>query len=98
MVFTEVPRLDAILDCWFPLAYAGFLSMGAAYTLQIVGQKHIEPAAASLIMSLESVFAVLFGGLLLKETMTPWEIVGCQLVFIAVVLSQVPVPVKSKAK
>ena len=96
MVFTEVPRLDAILDCWFPLAYAGFLSMGAAYSLQIIGQKHIEPAAASLIMSLESVFAVLFGGLLLKETMTPWEIVGCQLVFIAVVLSQVPVPVKEK--
>ena len=96
MIFTEAPRMDAIWACWFPLAYAGFLSMGAAYTLQIVGQKHIEPAAASLIMSLESVFAVLFGGLLLKETMTPWEIVGCQLVFIAVVLSQVPVPVKKK--
>jgi drug/metabolite transporter (DMT)-like permease len=96
MIFTEAPRMDAIWDCWFPLAYAGFLSMGAAYSLQIIGQKHIEPAAASLIMSLESVFAVLFGGLLLKETMNGWEITGCVLVFIAVVLSQVPVPVKEK--
>ena len=98
MFATEQPRMDAIWNCWFPLAYAGFLSMGAAYTLQIVGQKHIEPAAASLIMSLESVFAVLCGCLFLKETMTVWEITGCVLVFVAVVLSQIPVPVKTKAK
>ena len=96
MLFTETPKMDALLDCWFPLAYAGFLSMGAAYTLQIVGQKHIEPAAASLIMSLESVFAVVFGCLLLKETMTGWEITGCVLMFLAVVLSQIPVPAKTK--
>ena len=94
MLFTETPRLDAIMDCWFPLAYAGFLSMGAAYSLQIIGQKYIEPAAASLIMSLESVFAVLFGCLLLRETMTGWEITGCVLMFLAVVLSQIPVPKK----
>ncbi len=88
---SETPRLDAIANCWFPLCYAGFLSMGAAYSLQIIGQRHLESAAASIIMSLESVFAAVFGCLLLKETMTPWEILGCVLMFLAVILSQVPV-------
>ena len=97
MFTTETPQWDAVMTCWFPLAYAGFLSMGAAYSLQIIGQKHLEPTAASLIMSLESVFAVLFGSILLNETMTVWETVGCILVFIAVILSQIPVSIKKKA-
>ena len=63
-LFVETVTLPNLLDCWLPLCYAGFLSMGAAYSLQIIGQKRMEPAAASLIMSLESVFAVLFGWLL----------------------------------
>lgn len=90
MVFTEEPSWQTILPCWLPLAYAGFLSMGAAYSLQIIGQQHIQPSAASLIMSLESVFAVLCGCLILKETLTKWEILGCVLVFAAVILSQLP--------
>ena len=94
MLLTEAPTFSAILDCWLPLCYAGFLSMGAAYSLQIIGQKHLEPSAASLIMSLESVFAVLCGCLILQERLTPWETLGCVLMFIAVVLSQLPV--KSK--
>ncbi|MBR6767694.1 MAG: EamA family transporter, partial [Clostridia bacterium] len=65
MVFTESVTVSGLLDCWLPLCYAGFLSMGAAYALQIVGQKYIEPTTASLIMSLESVFAVLSGWLLI---------------------------------
>lgn len=76
--------------CWLPLAYTGFLSMGVAYTLQIVGQKDLEPTMASLIMSLESVFAVIGGVLILHETMTVWEILGCILVFSAVIISQIP--------
>ena len=96
-VFTETVTVPNLLDCWLPLCYAGFLSMGAAYSLQIVGQKHLEPAAASLIMSLESVFAVLFGWLLLKETMTLWEGIGCALVFAAVILSQINIPIKKKS-
>ena len=96
--FTEEIRISNLLDCWLPLCYAGFLSMGAAYSLQIIGQKYLEPSAASLIMSLESVFAVLFGWLLLKETMTLWEAIGCALVFAAVILSQVPVPTKKKSR
>ena len=90
MLFTEKPTLSEITACWLPLAHAGFLSMGAAYSLQIVGQKHLEPSTASLIMSMESVFAVLFGWLVLKEQLTLWESIGCILVFSAVVLSQIP--------
>lgn len=91
MFFTETPELDNILACWLPLGYAGILSMGVAYSLQIIGQKHVEPTPASLVMSLESVFAVLFGWLLLEERMTPVELTGCALVFAAVILSQIPV-------
>lgn len=90
MVFTETPTWRTITACWLPLAYAGFLSMGAAYSLQIIGQQHLQPSAASLIMSLESVFAVLCGCLILNETLTKWEILGCVLVFAAVILSQIP--------
>lgn len=94
MLFSEEPTWDAIADCALPLAHAGLLSMGAAYALQILGQQNLEPTAASLIMSLESVFAVVFGALILKETMTGWEITGCVLVFAAVILSQIPIKAK----
>ena len=93
-VFAEDVTVPGVLACWFPLCYAGFLSMGLAYSLQILGQKLLEPTAASLIMSLESVFAVLAGWLLLKETLAPQEAFGCVLMFIAVILSQIPVPSK----
>ena len=88
MIFTETPKLANILDCWLPLCYAGILSTGVAYSLQVIGQKHLEPTAASLLMSMESVFAVLFGWLLLGESLSQWEAIGCVLVFIAVLLSQ----------
>ena len=94
MLFTEQPSWSGITNCSLPLAHTGFLSMGAAYYLQIIGQKDLDSTPASLIMSLESVFAAVFGALLLKETMTGWEILGCCLVFCAVILSQIPV--KSK--
>jgi drug/metabolite transporter (DMT)-like permease len=96
MFLTEMPTFKSLLDCWLPLCYAGFLSMGAAYSLQIIGQKHLEPAAASLIMSLESVFAVLCGCLILKERLTLSETLGCILVFVAVVLSQIPIKQSKK--
>lgn len=96
MAFTEHPTLQGITACALPLAHAGFLSMGAAYALQILGQRELEPTTASLIMSLESVFAVIFGVLILYETMTGWEILGCVLVFAAVILSQIPLKTKSK--
>ena len=94
MLITETPTWSAVASCAFPLAHAGFLSMGAAYSLQILGQKDLEPTTASLIMSLESVFAAVFGALILRERMSGWEIIGCVLVFAAVILSQIPVKAK----
>jgi len=91
MFAAEEPVLSDILACWLPIGYAGILSMGIAYSLQIVGQRHLDPTPASLIMSLESVYAALFGWLILHESMTAWEITGCVLVFVAVILSQIPV-------
>ena len=94
MFLFETPVVQDIAACWLPLCYAGFLSMGIAYSFQIIGQKNVEPNAASLIMSLESVFAVLFGWLLLHETMNPNEAMGCILMFTAVILSQLELPAK----
>ena len=90
MSFTETLSLSGIVNCAIPIAYAGILSMGVAYSLQIIGQKHLEPTPAALIMSLESVFAALCGWLILHEQMTPVELWGCGLVFVAVILSQLP--------
>lgn len=89
-LLTETVDASRIASCWLPLGYAGILSMGVAYTLQIVGQKRVAPSAAALLMSLESVFAALFGWLLLHETMTRAEELGCVLVFAAVMISQLP--------
>ena len=90
MFITEEPTAAGIGAAWLPLAHAGFLSMGAAYALQIYGQRDLEPATASLIMSLESVFAAIGGWWLLHERMTTAELTGCALVFAAVVISQLP--------
>ena len=87
---TETVDVVNLLACWGPLCFAGMLSMGLAYSLQIVGQKSLEPTTASLIMSLESVFAVLGGWWLLNERMAAHELIGCALVFAAVVISQIP--------
>lgn len=88
--FTETVVVRDLIACWGPLCFAGMLSMGLAYSLQIVGQKDLEPTTASLIMSLESVFAALGGWWLLNERMTGTELLGCGLVFAAVILSQLP--------
>jgi drug/metabolite transporter (DMT)-like permease len=95
MFITETPTLTGIGQAWVPLAHTGFLSMGAAYSLQIIGQKDLEPSTASLIMSLESVFALLFGWLVLGDQLTSWEAIGCVSIFVAVILSQIPVKKKS---
>lgn len=89
-VFVEHPSLQAILASWGPILYAGVVSSGIGYTLQIIGQRDTPPAVASLIMSLESVFAVLAGWVILGEQLTPKEMLGCGLVFAAVILAQLP--------
>ena len=78
-----------LLAAAVPILYAGVLSSGVAYTLQIVGQKFTTPTMASLIMSLESVFAVLGGALLLQQWPTPREAFGCVLMFAAIIVSQI---------
>lgn len=88
--FQEEITWQAISENWIPIAYAGILSMGAAYGMQVVGQRDVEPAAASLIMSMEAVFAVLCGVVFLHESMTKWEIIGCLLLLTAVILPQLP--------
>lgn len=90
MIFNELPSLENILGAMIPLLYAGVLSSGVAYTFQIIGQKHLAPTVASLIMSLESVFATLAGWVILHETLSTKELIGCGLVFVAVILSQLP--------
>lgn len=79
-----------------PLTYAGIMSCGVAYTLQIIGQKGMEPAIASLILSLESVVSVLAGWVFLRQTLSPRELLGCVLVFGAVILVQLPDQNKSQ--
>lgn len=90
MAIFEHPSLSAIVSCWGPILYCGVMSSGVAYTLQVVAQKDAEPATATLIMSLESVFSVLFGVLLLHESMTLIEVLGCVVIFIAVLIPQLP--------
>ena len=90
--FTETLTWQGILDCAVPLLYTGVLSSGVAFTLQILGQQHLPPEPASLIMSLESVFAVLAGWAILGQTLRPTELLGCGLVFIGVILSQTKSP------
>ena len=86
----ETPTLAEFGTNLLPIAYCGVLSSGAGYTLQILGQKNLNPAIASLIMCLESVFSALGGWLLLNQSLSLRESAGCALIFAAVVLSQLP--------
>ncbi|WP_425756598.1 DMT family transporter [Ihubacter sp. rT4E-8] len=90
MFLFENPILADILDCWLPILYCGIFSSGIAYTCQTLGQQDEEPAVASLILSLESVFSVIFGALLLSERLTLLEGLGCVVIFIAVIIPQLP--------
>ncbi|MBQ9911569.1 MAG: DMT family transporter [Firmicutes bacterium] len=87
-LLTEDVSFAAIWDGRIAVAYCGILSAGVGYTLQIFGQKSVKPAAASLIMSFESVFAVIGGWLLLHETLSARELLGCAVMFAAIVLVQ----------
>lgn len=89
VLFEEI-SLQNILNGAGPILYAGVLSCGVAYTLQIVGQKNMNPTVASMILSLESVISVLAGLLILHQKPSPRELLGCGLMFVAVVLSQLP--------
>jgi drug/metabolite transporter (DMT)-like permease len=86
----EGPGMDKIITAVTPIVYCGLVSGGIGYTLQMVGQKYTEPAVASLLMSLESVFAVLGGVLILGESMSVRETIGCVIMFAAIIMVQIP--------
>lgn len=86
----EQPHLQSFIDGIIPLAYAGILSSGVAYTLQVIGQKDMDPTVASLILSMESVVSMLAGWIILGQVLSPKELLGCTLVFAAVILVQLP--------
>lgn len=90
MLLAESPDVKSILAAWLPILYAGVLSSGVAYTLQIVGQKNYNPTVATLLLSLESVFSVLTGWAVLHQKLSARELSGCVLIFLAVILAQLP--------
>ena len=86
----EHPEFSAICRAWMPILYAGIMSCGVAYTLQIIGQKNMNPTVASLILSLESCISVLAGWVLLGQQLSAKEILGCVIMFAAIILAQLP--------
>lgn len=86
----EHPTAASLAAAWAPLLYAGVMSCGVAYTLQVVAQKDTSPVIASLILSLESVFSLLAGWVILGESLGQRELLGCVLVFAAILLAQLP--------
>lgn len=86
----DLPSFSTLIDSWLPVLYAGVLSCGVAYTLQIVAQADTDPTVASMILCLESVFAVIAGMIILGESMSLREIAGCLIMFAAIVVSQLP--------
>lgn len=90
MFMFENPSFDVIKQCTIPILYSGLFACGIGYTLQPVGQKYAEPTTASIIMSLESVFALLFGVLILNDRPTLMEIAGSVIMLTAIILIQIP--------
>lgn len=98
MLFFENPSIGSMIDAKWSILYAGVLSSGVAYTLQVVAQKNVNPTVASLILCLESVVAVLAGWVMLGQGMSSREIWGCILMFAAIVMAQLPAPEKTKER
>ena len=94
MAIFEHPDWSAILSCALPILYVGIFSSGVAYTLQILAQKDSNPTVVTLLLSMESVFAVISGAIILHQRMTGREYLGCVLMLIAVILAQIPFPLK----
>ena len=89
-IILEHPNLSSFSGAWGATLYAGVMSCGVAYTLQIVGQKNMNPTVASLILSLESCISVIAGWLILGQNLSSREIFGCVLMFGAIILAQLP--------
>ena len=96
-IFEDVD-FAAILSCAMPLLYVGIFSCGVGYTLQILAQKDSNPTVVTILLSLESVFAVIAGAIILKQQMTVREYIGCAIMFAAVILAQIQFPIRQKAE
>jgi drug/metabolite transporter (DMT)-like permease len=96
-IFEDVD-FAAILSCALPLLYVGIFSCGVGYTLQILAQKDSNPTVVTILLSLESVFAVIAGAIILKQQMTVREYIGCAIMFAAVILAQIQFPTRQKAE
>lgn len=92
-----MPDWDAILACTLSILYVGVFSSGVGYTLQILAQKDSNPTVVTILLSLESVFAVIAGAIILKQQMSVREYIGCVVMFAAVILAQIQFPEKKKA-
>lgn len=90
MIVIEKPTMGSILAAYIPLLYAGIFSSCVAYTLQIFAQKEANPTIAGMLLSLESVFAALAGYLILHQVLNTRELIGCVIIFIAIVIAQLP--------
>ena len=97
MFILESPTISNIISGLIPILYCGILSSGIGFTIQIYTQKHLDPTVASVIMSLESVFSIIFASIILKERYSIFEIFGCITIFISVILTQIPMKEKTDA-
>lgn len=97
MFIFENPQIESIKNASLPILYAGILSCGVAYTLQIVGQKYCEATIASILMCMESVFAVICSAIILHESLSLREIIGCSIMFLAIIISQIKDVIQKKA-
>ena len=95
-IIFDKPSFNSIMTAILPICYAGIMSSGIAFTLQIIGQKYTEPTVASLLMSLESVFAVITGIIILHQIPSHRELIGCVIMFIAIIISQLPINITKK--
>ena len=96
MLIFEKPNINIIIECIIPLLYVGIMSSGVAFTLQILAQKDSNPTVISLLLSLESVFSVIGGLIILGDNLSLKEYIGCIFMLIAVVLAQIPIKYKRK--
>lgn len=98
MFIFEKPVVADIIDTAVPILYAGIMSCGVAFTVQIFGQKYSDPTVASILLCLESVFAVIFGFIFLNDKLQSREMIGCAIMFTAIILTQIPAEKFKKRK
>lgn len=98
MLIFEKPTTSSINDALIPLLYAGLASGGIAYTLQFTGQKYTNPVVASVIMSLEAVVGLIAGAIIIHERLSNQELIGCLMMFLAIIIAQIPFDKFNKKK